>query len=93
MYEKQGQRRVSVYLLEWILVYIHIYTYIYINVNVPDEKSSRSTQATRRPLDAASSAQPVPVAPPPMIKMSKGPSFNADAFKEAINSERGGGFQ
>ena len=40
--------------------------------DVPDAKSSRSTKATLSPLVAASRATPVPVAPPPITRMSNG---------------------
>ena len=37
---------------------------------VPEQKSSLSTMATFRPRDAASSATPLPVAPPPITSTS-----------------------
>ena len=37
---------------------------------VPDEKSSFSTRAVRRPREAASRATPTPVIPPPMTNTS-----------------------
>ena len=40
--------------------------------DVPEEKSSRSTRPTRRPLVTASRATPLPVAPPPITRTSSG---------------------
>jgi len=42
-----------------------------LRLEVPSEKSKRSTSATLRPRLAASSATPLPVAPPPITKKSK----------------------
>ena len=45
---------------------------------VPELKSSLSTTATFKPLVAASSAIPEPVAPPPMTNKSYGSSPDSD---------------
>jgi hypothetical protein len=47
--------------------------------DVPEEKSSLSTQATFKPLVAASNAAPAPVAPPPITSTSNSCfAFNRD---------------
>ena len=54
---------------------------------VPQAKSSRSTNATFNPLDAASSAHPAPEAPPPIINTS---NFRAGCLSAEICSCRDG---
>lgn len=48
--------------------------------DVPEEKSSLSMHATLSPLRAASSAAPLPVAPPPMINKSSSEAFSLNSF-------------
>ena len=58
----------------------------YLRDDVPAAKSSRSTSATDKPRDRASTAMPVPTQPPPMTTRS-----NVSVLARAIVEGRGAG--
>src|SRR5580692_1430532 len=55
---------------------------------VPAARSRASTRPTRRPRDAASSAAPAPVIPPPMTSTSSGSAASAWIAESRLRASR-----